>query len=51
MEASSINFESLVWLDLELNPGFLCHWRTVYRLYQWLYLGQITEEDLYLVDK
>ena len=28
-------FESLVWLDLGLNPSLLDHWRTLYSLGQW----------------
>ena len=32
-------FESLVWLDLGLNPGLPDHWRTLYPLDQWA--GQI----------
>ena len=28
-------FESLVWLDLGLNPGHSSHWRTLYSLDQW----------------
>ena len=28
-------FESLVWLDLGLNPGLPDHWRTLYALGQW----------------
>ena len=28
-------FESLVWLDLRLNPGLPDHWRTLYSLSQW----------------
>ena len=32
---SSTIFESLVWLDLGLNPGLLDHWRTFYSLGQW----------------
>ena len=32
--ASSTIFESLVWLDLGLNPGLLDHWRTLYSLGQ-----------------
>ena len=30
-EASGNVFESLIWLDLGLNPGLLAHWRTLYR--------------------
>ena len=30
--ASSTIFESLVWLDLGLNPGLPDHWRTLYSL-------------------
>ena len=28
-------FESLVWLDLGLNPSLPDHWRTLYPLVQW----------------
>ena len=28
-------FESLVWLNLRLNPGLPDHWRTLYSLSQW----------------
>ena len=28
-------FESLVWLDLRLNPGLPGHWRTLYALLKW----------------
>ena len=28
-------FESLVWLNLRLNPGLLDHWRTLYLLGHW----------------
>ena len=28
-------FESLVWIDLGLNPGLPGHWRTLYKFSQW----------------
>ena len=28
-------YESLIWLNLGLNPGLLDHWRTLYSLGQW----------------
>ena len=31
-----IFFESLIWLDLGLNPGLPDHWRTLYSLGHWL---------------
>ena len=33
--SSSTIFESLVWLDLGLNPGLLDPWQTLYWLDQW----------------
>ena len=33
--ASSTIFESLVWLNLGLNPGLPDHWQTLYSLDQW----------------
>ena len=35
-EVSSTIFESLVWLDLGLNPSLPSHWWTLYSLGKWL---------------
>ena len=41
-------FESLVWLDLGLNPGLLGHWRILYSLGQWFGI-KWPEKDWYAV--
>ena len=35
-------FESLIWLDLELNPGLRGHWRSLYPLGQYTYMHVYT---------
>ena len=48
--ASSTIFESLVWLDLGLNPGLPDHWRILYSLGQWT--GSFTFTfKLFVVDR
>ena len=47
-EVSSTIFETLVWLDLGLNPGLLGHWRPFNSLGQWtLYTGRIDTIRIY----